>query len=59
MKNYPPFGGAQWLNGTAAVAVKDILRGMRGPKQHRRAVDAKNSLLDGFKARLHELESRP
>ena len=54
----PPFDGAQWLNGTAVVAVKDILHGIAGPKQHRRAVEARNGLLDGFKARLEELESR-
>ena len=54
----PPFDGAQWLNGTAVVAVKDILRGIRGPRQHRRAAEARNGLLDGFKARLEELESR-
>ena len=54
----PPFDGAQWVNGTAVTAVKDILSGMNGPRQHRRAVAARNGLLDGFKARLEELESR-
>ena len=28
--------------------------GMIGPKQHRKAVEARNALLDGFKARLVE-----
>ncbi len=54
----PPFNGAQWLNGTAVTAVKDILNGMRGPKQQRKAIEARNGMLDGFVARLVELESR-
>ena len=32
--------------------------GMIGPKQHRKGVEARNALLDGFKARLEEMEYR-
>ena len=54
----PPFNRALWLNGTAVSAVKDILGGIQGPKQHQNAVRARNGTLDGFVNRLTDLELR-
>ena len=54
----PPCNGPNWLIGDAAAAAKDILAHMVGPKQNKHAVRAREGLLDGFTARLVELESR-
>ena len=54
----PPWDGPKWLSGEAAAAAKDILAHMVGPKQNKHAVRAREGLLDGFTARLVELESR-
>ena len=42
----------------AITAVKGILRGMTGPKQHWRGVEAKNGKHGGFKVGLEELDFR-
>ena len=54
----PPWDGPKWLSGEAAAAAKDILAHMVGPKQNKHAVRAREGTLDGFTARLVELESR-
>ena len=54
----PPWNGPKWPSGDAAAAAKDILGHMVGPKHNRYAVAAREGLLEGFTARLVELESR-
>ena len=54
----PPWNGPKWLSGEAAAAAKDILAHTVGPRQNRHAVRAREGTLDGFTARLVELESR-
>ena len=53
-----PWNGPKWLSGEAATAAKGILAHVDGPKEKKHAVRAREGLLDGFTARLVELESR-